>query len=133
MSELKSLNTSLQTIAGNGLLHRRIFLTQGAALLSAASLGLLSPARVKAQAPLDLPPLAKIPGAAMSGYGNRSEYEEGIQRNHIISRPGTTGSGGSWTPLESLEGIMPTSGPACDSEHSGIRKLYPEAHRLLLR
>jgi len=129
MSESKSGNARFESVAGNGLLHRRIFLTQGAALMSAGSLGLLTPKLAAAQA---LPALTKTPGTALSGYGNRSSYEEGVKREHIRTYPGTTGSGGSWTPLESLEGIITPSALHFERHHSGIPDIDPDSHRLLI-
>lgn len=132
MSESKSEDALLETVAGNGLLHRRIFLTQGAALLSAGSLGLLAPGPAQALASPEMPALAKVPGVAMSGYGERSSYEEWIKRGHIRAYPGTTGSGGSWTPLENLEGIITPSALHFERHHSGIPDISPDAHRLLI-
>jgi len=132
MLQSKSKNTVPEAVAGNGLLHRRIFLTQGAALLGAGSLGLLTPTLAVAQAILEMPALAQAPGAALSGYGDRSTYEEGITRYNIRAYPGTTGSGASWTPLESLEGIITPSALHFERHHSGIPDIDPDAHRLLI-
>jgi len=131
MTGSKLRNVSLETVAGNGLLHRRLFLTQGAALLSAGGLGLLTPDRALAQTRSTLPSLPKSPGAPMSGYGSRSKYENEIQRN-TLSYPGTTGSGGAWTPLESLEGIITPSALHFERHHSGIPDIDPDTHRLLI-
>src|SRR5688572_19451705 len=90
---------SLEHVAGSGLLHRRLFLQGGAAALAGAT---LLTARA---APPDTPEWMKTPGAPMRGYGERSPHEAGVQRA-FNSQPGTTGSGGSRTPLESLEGII---------------------------
>ncbi len=129
MLESKSKEAALESVAGNGLLHRRIFIAQGTALLGAGGLGLLTPSLAAAQR---LPNLAKVPGKSMSGYGNRSPYEAHIERNNILSYPGTTGSGGSWTPLESLEGIITPSALHFERHHSGVPDIKPEEHRLLI-
>jgi len=127
MSDMKLKDESLELVAGNGLLHRRLFLTRGAALMSAGSLGLLTPAPARAE----MPPLAKTPGAPLSAYGSRSTYENGIQRS-TRSYPGTTGSGGAWTPLESLEGMITPSALHFERHHSGIPDIDPDTHRLLI-
>ena len=116
----------LEFVAGNGLLQRRFFLTRGAAVLGAGSLGLLTAARAQ-----ELPSWMRAPGAPMTGYGSRSRYEDHVQRPYG-SMPGTDGSGGSRTPLEALEGIITPSALHFERHHSGIPDIDPEAHRLLI-
>jgi hypothetical protein len=55
-----SLDSSLEVVAGNGLLHRRLFLARGAALIGAGGVSLLS-ARPAGAEPLDVPPWMKAP------------------------------------------------------------------------
>ncbi len=129
MDNSESDSSALQAVAGNGLLHRRIFLTRGAALLGATGLGLLTPKLATAQT---LPELSNVPGAALSEYGTRSVFEDSVKRNNILSYPGTTGSGGSWTPLESLEGIITPSALHFERHHSGIPAINPDTHQLLI-
>src|SRR5262245_66281602 len=93
---------SLEQVAGNGLLHRRLFLQGGAAALAGAT---LLTARA---APPDVPAWMKTPGAPMRGYGERSPYEAKVLRA-VNATPSTTGTGGSRTPLEALEGIITPS------------------------
>ena len=124
MSERKPHN--LEFVAGNGLLHRRLFLTRGAAALGTGSLGLLTAAR--AQEP---PPWMRIPGAPMTGHGGRARYEDHVQRL-TMSAPGTDGSGGSRTPIEALEGMITPSGLHFERHHSGVPDIDPDAHRLLV-
>src|SRR5215218_8647306 len=96
-------STALEAVAGNGLLHRRLFLTQGAALA-----GLLSAVPVAAE-PLDVPPWMKAPGANMSAYGQPSKHEAGVQRV-VGGTPNVVGSGVSFTPHHRLHGtITPNS------------------------
>ena len=121
---------SLERVAGNGLLHRRLFLRQGAALLGAAGVTVLT-ARSAQAAPPDLPAWMQAPGAPMSGYGNRATYESGVQRL-VNAQPGTTGSGGSRTPIESLEGIITPSSLHFERHHSGVPDIDPDQHQVLL-
>ena len=121
---------SLEAVAGNGLLHRRLFLRQGAALLGAAGATVLT-ARSAQAAPPDLPAWMQAPGAPMSGYGNRATYESGVQRL-VNTQPGTTGSGGSRTPLESLEGIITPSSLHFERHHSGVPAIDPDQHQVLI-
>ena len=94
---------SLEQVAGNGLLHRRVFLTGGAALVGAA----LMRAR-PADAAQNVPPWMKTPGAPMSG------------------------SGGSRAPLEHLEGIITPASLHFERHHSGIPQIDPGQHRVLV-
>src|SRR5262245_60351832 len=107
----RSTLDSFEPVASNGLLHRRLFLQGGAAALAGAT---LLTARA---APLDVPASMKTPGAPMRGYGERSAYESKVQRV-VNATPGTTGTGGSRTPLESLEGIITPSSLHFERHHS---------------
>jgi sulfane dehydrogenase subunit SoxC len=126
-------NQSLaEPIAGNGLLDRRCFLTQGMALLGASSLvaGTVIPAG--AAEPPDTPAWMQVPGAPLSGYGQPAKYESTVTRTNIQSQPGTTGSGGSRTPLEALNGMITPSGLHFERHHSGVPDIDPAKHRLVI-
>ena len=116
---------SLEQAAGNGLLHRRLFLQGGAAALAGAT---LLTARA---APPDVPASMKTPGAPMRGYGERSPHEAQVQRV-VNTTPGTTGTGGSRTPLESLEGIITPSSLHFERHHSGVPDIDPAQHQVLI-
>ena len=122
MTKRKVLD-SLEPVAGNGLLHRRLFLTGGAA----AGLTFLT-ARA---APPDTPPWMKTPGMPMRGYGERSAHEVGVQRI-VGAQPSTTGSGGSRTPIEALEGIITPSSLHFERHHNGVPNIDPAEHRVLI-
>jgi sulfane dehydrogenase subunit SoxC len=116
---------SLEPVAGNGLLHRRLFLQGGAAALAGAT---LLTARA---APPDVPGWMKAPGAGMRPYGERSPREGQVQR-FVGSQPGTTGSGASRTPLEALEGIITPSSLHFERHHSGVPDIDPAQHQVLI-
>jgi sulfane dehydrogenase subunit SoxC len=116
---------SLEPVAGNGLLHRRLFLQGGAAALAGAT---LLTARA---APPDLPGWMKTPGAGMRPYGERSPREAQVQR-FVGSQPGTTGSGASRTPLEALEGIITPSSLHFERHHSGVPDIDAAQHQVLI-
>jgi len=116
---------SLEQVAGNGLLHRRLFLQGGAAALAGAT---LLTARA---APPDVPASMKTPGAPMRGYGERSPHEAQVQRV-VNTTPGTTGTGGSRTPLEALEGIITPSSLHFERHHSGVPDIDPAQHQVLI-
>jgi sulfane dehydrogenase subunit SoxC len=132
MSSSSPPSVSLEEVAGNGLLHRRIFLTQGVALIGAGGLTVLSAGSAAAADPPAIPPWMRAPGAGMSGYGTPAKYEDKVQRSGIISQPGTTGSGASFTPLERLNGMITPSGLHFERHHSGVPDIDPNAHRLLI-
>ncbi|MXZ26678.1 MAG: sulfite dehydrogenase [Gammaproteobacteria bacterium] len=116
----------LEPVAGNGLLHRRLFLKGGAAVLGAGSLGLMTAAPAK-----DLPPWMRAPGRPLSGYGSRSTYEDHVRRR-VLAATGADGAGGSWTPLEALEGMITPNPLHFERHHSGIPDIDPDRHRLLI-
>ena len=131
MSDTRSDATPMEAVAGNGLLHRRVFLAKGGTILGAGALGLMTPLPAPGQSPPEIPRWTKSPGAGMSGYSSRSEYEDAIHRT-IISAPGTTGSGASRTPLEALEGMITPSALHFERHHSGVPDIDPDTHRLLI-
>jgi sulfane dehydrogenase subunit SoxC len=116
---------SLEPVAGNGLLHRRLFLQGGAAALAGAT---LLTARA---APPEVPAWMKTPGAGMRAYGERSPREAQVQR-FVGAQPGTTGSGASRTPLEALEGIITPSSLHFERHHSGVPDIDPAQHQVLI-
>jgi sulfane dehydrogenase subunit SoxC len=121
----RSTLDALEPVAGNGLLHRRLFLQGGAAALAGAT---LLTARA---APPDTPAWMKAPGAPMSAYGQRSPHEGAVQRA-VNATPGTTGTGGSRTPLEAIEGIITPSSLHFERHHSGVPDIAPDQHQVLI-
>ncbi|PYN93462.1 MAG: sulfite dehydrogenase [Candidatus Rokuibacteriota bacterium] len=114
------------------MIPRRHFLKQGIALLGAGSLTAASSKGVEALEPPETPPWMKSPGAGMSEYGTPSKHEVNVKRTAIASRPGTTGSGVSRTPLEALDGMITPSGLHFERHHSGVPDIEPDKHRLLI-
>jgi sulfane dehydrogenase subunit SoxC len=121
----RTLLDSLEPVAGNGLLHRRLFLQGGAAALAGAT---LLTARA---APPDLPEWMKLPGTPMRAYGERSARETAVQRI-VGSTPGAPGTGASRTPLEALEGIITPSSLHFERHHSGVPDIDPAQHQVLI-
>ena len=115
---------SLEQVAGNGLLHRRLFLTGGAAV---AGLTFMT-AR---GAPPDVPQAMRTPGMPMRAYGERSPREARVQRT-VGATTGAAGTGSSRTPLESLEGIITPSSLHFERHHNGVPDIDPAEHRLLI-
>ncbi len=120
---------SSEVAAGNGLLHRRLFLSQGAALVG-GGLGLLSARPVGAD-PLSIPPWMKAPGAHMSAYGQPSKHENAVQRV-VGGTPNVVGSGVSFTPHQRLHGTITPNSLHFERHHSGVPDIDPAQHRLLI-
>jgi len=124
MSKLDS--SDLMPVAGNGLLHRRLFLKTGlgagAALLAAGQAG----------AEASRPPWMRVPGTGMGEIGAPSPFEDHVVRAPIGSQPGTTGAGVSRTPLQHLDGIITPSRLHFERHHSGIPEIDPGRHRLVI-
>jgi sulfane dehydrogenase subunit SoxC len=122
--------SSLEIVAGNGLLHRRLFLTKGAALLGAGSVGLLT-ARPAGAEPLEIPPWMKAPGAHMGAYGQPSRFEADVQRV-VGGTPNVVGSGVSFTPHHRLHGTITPNSLHFERHHSGVPEIDPDRHTLLI-
>ena len=111
---------------------KRRFIKQGVGLLAAGGLVAAGEKRADAAEPPEIPPSMKVPGAGMGEYGTPAKYESKVTRTLIRSQPGTTGSGASRTPLESLEGMITPSGLHFERHHSGVPDIDPAQHRLLV-
>ncbi|WP_428099925.1 sulfite dehydrogenase [Candidatus Rariloculus sp.] len=131
MNKPKTHRPLLEDVAGNGLLHRRLFLTSSVAMAGAAGLQLMTARPAAAAIPPEIPEWMRVPGAGMSGYGERSAHEDYVQRS-FASRPGTIGSGSSRTPHELLEGIITPSALHFERHHNGIPDIDPSRHRLMI-
>ena len=115
--------------AGNGLLHRRAFLSS-ASLGGAATLGFMVARPSDAQT-ANSPQWMRVPGRGMEPYGNRSAFEDDVVRA-VSSEAGTVGAGASRTPHERLEGIITPSALHFERHHNGIPNIDPGQHRLLI-
>jgi len=114
---------------------RRAFLVQGAAI--AGSLAAASAARpanaADAQSPAD-PPWTRTLGAPIlaSPYGVPSRYEAGVLRRQSPGLTRTAQSSVSFTPLQSLFGIITPSGLHYERHHAGVPDVVPDQHRLMI-
>jgi sulfane dehydrogenase subunit SoxC len=123
--------TPPEAVAGNGLLHRRLFLTQGAALVGTGGLALLA-ARPAGAETLTVPTWTRTIGAPMSGYGVPSKHEGKVQRIVRPGAPGAPGTGGSRTPLELVNGTITPAGLHFERHHNGVPEIDPAQHRLVI-
>jgi sulfane dehydrogenase subunit SoxC len=116
------------SVAGNGILSRRIFL-EGAFVAGAMGAGLSG---ASAQ-PLTVQPWMRVPGAGFTGYGQPSRFEVKVVRvTPPPPNPAMQGVGPSRTPLHLLDGIITPSGLHFERSHSGIPDIDPDQHRLVI-
>src|SRR5215471_8153188 len=111
---------------------KRRFIRQGVGLFAVGGLVAAAEQRTEAVEPPEIPPSMKAPGTGMGEYGSPAKYESKVTRTLIRSQPGTTGSGASRSPLESLEGMITPSGLHFERHHSGVPDIDPAQHRLLV-
>ena len=114
---------------------RRGFLKQGAALVTGAASATLAQGADSTTAAQALAghPWERVYGAAFTGYGQPSRFEQPVMR-HIGKPYGdlAPGSGSALAPIESLEGIITPSGLHNNRSHSGVPDIDPKEHQLLL-
>jgi len=111
---------------------KRSFIKQSVGLIATTGLLAAEAKHAEAVEPPEIPASMKGPGAGMGEYGSPAKYESKVTRTFIRSQPGTTGSGASRTPLESLEGMITPSGLHFERHHSGVPDIDPDQHRLLI-
>jgi sulfane dehydrogenase subunit SoxC len=116
-------------IAGNGLLDRRAFLRDGAALAAALS-GYAIAGSAKA-VPLADDPWSLVPGAVSPSYERRSRFEEKIVRT--LSNPkGEPRTSHARTPHHLINGTFTPNGLHFTIVHSGTPDIDPDKHRLVI-
>ncbi len=72
------------------------------------------------------------PVAGNNGYGDRSRFEANVQRRQSPGLTRTPMSSVSFTPLQSLFGIITPAGLHFERHHSGAPEVDPEQHRLMI-
>jgi sulfane dehydrogenase subunit SoxC len=117
----------LEPVAGNGLLHRRLFLQRGAALVTGVSAAGLAIAQ---SSPLQSPPWMRKPGRPFTNYGQPSPDQQTVR--WVSANPAVPGNGVSWTPLQELEGIITPTGLHFERHHNGVPEIDPAQHQLLI-
>jgi sulfane dehydrogenase subunit SoxC len=95
-------------------IDRRKFIALGAASLGATALR---------------PVAARELGDPRRTYGDRSPFEKAVRTFGASSTPGT---GSSRTPLQDLYGTITPSSLHFERHHSGVPKIDPNAHELLV-
>ncbi len=117
---------NMQAVAGNGLLHRRLFLQHGISL----SLATMTIQDSHATVDGSFPSWLSQPGKPFSNYGQPSPHENTIR--WIAETPGTTTNGLSWSPIHQLEGIITPNGLHFERHHNGVPDIDPQKHELII-
>ena len=120
-----------ESVAENGLLHRRVFLKGGALFSGIATLGVFGGIGEAAGVP---PPWRTTPGRRHVAYGMPSRFEDDTKRLLPRRPPGhpTPGAGASFTPLQLLEGTITPNGVHFERSHNGVPDIDPAQHSLLV-
>jgi sulfane dehydrogenase subunit SoxC len=128
MSKSKS---SVEQVAGNGLLHRRALLGRGimvAGAMGAGSAGLVTGAAAE---PLAEAPWSLEPGDVTPPYGRPSRFESAVVRT--VDNPKNEPSGSrARTPHQLLRGAITPNGLHFTIMHAGIPDIDPAQHKLLI-
>jgi sulfane dehydrogenase subunit SoxC len=121
--------SSIEVVAGNGLLHRRAFLTRGGAFAAAVTGYALSDTAAAQQ--LVDQPWSKGPGVAVQGYGTPSPFEKNVVRT--LSNPqGQPRTQHGRTPHHLINGTFTPNGLHFVISHSGNPDIDPGQHRLVV-
>lgn len=120
---------SLEVVAGNGLLHRRAFLSGGAAFAAAVTVYTLSETAAAQQ--LTDAPWSKGRGAGVQEYGTPSSFEKNVVRT--LSNPrGEPRTSHGRTPHHLINGTFTPNGLHFVISHSGNPDIDPGQHRLVI-
>ena len=118
-----------EAVAGNGLLHRRVFLQGG--LIAGGGALMAGGAQAAEAVGTAAPPWMKVPGRSFTAYGMPARWQENVARIFNIV-PGREGVGSSRTPLHYLEGTITPNGLHFERHHNGIPDIDPNRHELLI-
>lgn len=124
--------TTLDTVAGGGLLSRRHLLEGGLVLggsTVAAGFGALDRARAEPSAP----EWVTVAGEQVRGYGMPAEQEAHVKRALIVPHPDLSpGFSFSGTPLQFMRGTITPNGLHFEVHHGGRPDLEPSRHALMI-
>ncbi|MCA0199504.1 MAG: sulfite dehydrogenase [Proteobacteria bacterium] len=127
MAKRKQPGTDLEPVAGNGLLHRRMFLRGGAVA------GVLGAASLAQAEPLAVPEWVTKPGKRPQPYTQPSPFEQGVQRMLPDQNPlYEPGSASGRTPHQFLEGMVTPNGLHFEVTHNGVPEIDPARHLLVI-
>jgi sulfane dehydrogenase subunit SoxC len=113
---------------------RRSFLRAGVAVSGAALLSRAGTAAASESAPPAEPDwsVSTGPGVVDRPYGQPSEFEKDVIRRDVPWLTATKESSVSFTPLQSLSGIITPNGLFFERYHAGRADVDPRQHRLMI-
>ena len=122
-------DSSVDAVAGNGLLDRRALLG-GIALAGAAGTAMAT-SRVPSAEPLTEAPWSLEPGSAIAPYEAPSRFEKSVTRtlNNPNFQPGVQGAR---TPHHLLNGAITPNGLHYVVSYGGVPDIDPDKHRLVI-
>jgi sulfane dehydrogenase subunit SoxC len=127
----KREQSDLEPVAGNGLLHRRALLMQGAALAGAMSAGTALKTTGAAAEPLAEADWGLAPGDPVPAYQTPSSYAKNVVRT--LSNPKfEPRTSQSRTPHQLLDGMITPNGVFFTIVHDGVPDIDPAKHELLI-
>src|SRR5436190_2605759 len=123
--------SSIQAVAGSGLLDRRALLGRGAVLAGAMSAGALGSLNGAAAEPLTEAPWSQEPGATIEPYERPSRFEKNVVRtlNNPNGQPATQGAR---TPHHLMNGAITPNGLHFVVSHGGAPDIDPDKHRFAI-
>ena len=113
---------------------RRSFLRLGGAIAAGAVAGRAGAAAADDAMPPAEPAWSKVigPGVVDRPYGQPSEFEKDVIRRDVPWLTATRESSVSFSPLQSLNGIITPNGLFFERYHAGRADVNPDQHRLLI-
>ncbi len=113
---------------------RRSILRIGAAMAGGAVLGPAAGAAAMASSPPGEPDWTEATGSGVvdQPYGKPSKFEKDVIRRNVPWLTATPESSVSFTPLQSLDGIITPNGLFFERYHAGRADVDPRQHRLMI-
>ena len=113
---------------------RRSFLRLGGVVAAGAMVGRASGAAAGEAAPLAEPEWSKVIGSGVVDrpYGRPADFEKDVIRRDVPWLTATRESSVSFSPLQSLNGIITPNGLFFERYHAGRVDVDPREHRLLI-
>ena len=101
---------------------------------TAAVSGVPRPAAASETAITQIPDWSRILGEGVDTrpYGLPSEFEAHVKRRHVNWLTATRESSVNFTPLHQLDGIITPNGLCFERHHSGVARIDPAEHRLMI-